>query len=120
MDVDLDGAKYILKRVTTSLTSKPAKPQIEIDNPFDEDSHIHAFGFIPNGTFKTNGIIQAELNDREFLEQTVAGDFTDLDDFNMPIPEKGIRFHRGKKLKIFIWSGSGSVTLLFGVLLSEK
>jgi len=118
---DLDGARYIIKKITTTVALKPDKPQLEIKNPFDADSQIHAFGFIPNDGFKTNGIIQAELNDREFLEETLAGDFADLLDFNMPIPDaKPVRFQKGKSLKLFIRSASGSVSILFGVLLSEK
>jgi len=120
MDIGLSGARFTIKRITTSDSIFPDKPNLIIENPFDKDVHLHAFGLIPNSGFQTNGFVKVQINGRIFIEPTDAGDFVDIDDFNMPIPDaEPIIFEAGKKIEVFIASQSGAVFLTIGVLISE-
>lgn len=120
MDIGLTGAKYTIKRITTSDSIFPDKPQLIIENPFDKNVHLHAFGLIPSTVFQTDGFVKVQINGRIFIDPTDAGDFADIDDFNMPIPEsEPIIFEAGKKIEVFIATSGAAVFLTVGVLVSE-
>lgn len=117
----IKGSKYFFKRITETAQIPPTKAQAIFKNPFDKKSLILGIGVVPNSNFKGQGVLEILLNGAVFLEASLAGDYSDVVDLNIPIPEKiALAFEPTKTIEFKIHSGSGvNVGLAIGVLVGE-
>jgi len=122
MDIGLTGAIYKIKRIASADLKFRAenRPDFSFENPFDKDSFLRAFALVPDVLFQASGFIKVQINGRILIPPTTESEFKEIADFNMPIPDdKPIIFEAGKKLEVWIASGSGIVFLTIGLLVSE-
>ena len=107
--IPFKSGKSIVKRATSTNTSKQDKPDIEITNPLKNDNRIIAITIIPDGTMKTNGLLKLQIEDVTVLEIETAGDLTDLNNLPLSIPNEGWAIKPQEKVKLFLWASSGTV-----------
>ena len=101
--------KTILDRATTTATTPPDTPDIEIANPLDQDMRITAITIIPDDTFKTNARCKLQVEDVTVLEIESAGDATDLNNLPLTIPNEGWKIKPKETIKLFMWASSGTI-----------
>lgn len=116
--IPLAFVEAIPKRITSTLTAKPAAAQVEIKNPLDADSILYNFSVVPNALGKTVGIFEVTINDTTLVKMDAAV-LTDSDSFNIPIPDQGVTFRKGEKIKIFVWGDGSSVSFAFSALVGR-
>lgn len=112
--------QYDFKRITSSQTTKPDEntPSYELKNTSGVIKRIFSISIVPDSNFKTDGILAISINETTFfpIGNLQAGDFQDVDSITIPIPDTyGLKILPKDKLKLFIWSPSGS---LVGVTIS--
>jgi hypothetical protein len=105
-------SKTVIDRISTTLTARPDKPQIEIANPVDRDVRIMSMTLIPDAAFKTKGLLLLKNNDADVFEVNTGGDLTDFSTINVPLPNEGLELKRGKKIRLFTWTSDGMVSAI--------
>jgi len=105
--------QFDLVRIGTSQTKKADDnaPDYELKNESSIIKRIFALSIIPDATFKTEGLIQIQLNGTKFfpISSQLQGDLTDISAINIPIPDTyGLKILPKDKLKVFIWNPSGN------------
>jgi len=95
-----------LARVSYNKNAKTVgSPQIQFTNPYkDRKVTVTNISLVPDANFKTHGIVEVDVNGRSILDPTLVGSFTDLIDFNIPLPEGGIILDEGLTIDVFIWN----------------
>lgn len=109
-------------RTSSILTAKPVgSPQIQFKNPYnDQKVTVVNISLVPDATFKLHGIVEVDINGRVALAPQPAGSFTDLTDFQIPIPDEGTILDEGQTIDVYVWSDNASnnvsLTASFGVV----
>jgi len=108
--------KPIIKRATTTSSSRPGTPSIKIDNSLDRDVRIFSIGMIPNANFKTNGRLEIQINAVTYLDEESAATFTDIVDINLPIPPEGELLKAGESVDFNIRNDDNTTSIALTVL----
>lgn len=109
-------------RTSSVLTAKPVDaPQIKFTNPYkDKKVIVVNISLVPDAGFKLHGICQIDINQRAVLDPQPAGTFTDVTDFQVPIPEEGVLLDEGQTIDVYVWSDNSAntvnLTASFGVV----
>lgn len=108
-------------RTSSILTNKPVgSPQIQFKNPYpDQKVTVVNISLVPDANCKLHGIIEVDINGRVALAPQPAGTFTDLTDFQLPLPEEGTLLDEGQTIDVYLWTDNGTasnVTASFGVV----
>lgn len=111
--------KSFLSRSTTSLSKLDlTKIAVQINNPYsDQDVIITSISIVPDAGFKLHGTIQVHVNGQSVFDAPPTGTFTDITDFQVPIPEGGYKLQGSKTIDIFLIDDGthGNVTILVAV-----
>lgn len=111
-----------LGRTSSILIAKPVgSPQIQFTNPYkDRKVTVVNISLVPDATFKLHGICEVDINGRSVLDPITAGSFTDITDFQVPIPEEGVVLDEGQTIDVYVWSDNSAntvnLTASFGVV----
>lgn len=119
--LDAFGYQEILfaRRTTTQPNTSHETPNFSFKNSQNRDVRIFTLSFVPDAVFRTNGLLRIKVNKVEILPETIAGDFTDLAQFTVPIPENGLLLKNNEKIEIFIGTSSGTSALTLAGLVGE-
>ena len=101
-------SKSILKKITTSETTRPNFPQITIENPLDDDTIINGIELILSAEFSKKGRIRIEINDVPIFDETDSAQFEGYGKYPIPL---GKTLRRSETVKIWGWNGDDSNTL---------
>lgn len=106
------GPQYdIVELDTTTVTQKPARANYTIENPDDIDKRVFTIAFIPDSTFKAQGIIEIFLNGVRLFPITdpTQGFLSSVTALNIPIPPNfGLKIKPREKLEVFVYNPSGA------------
>lgn len=104
------SGRTFVDRVSTNNTSIQDDADIEIENPLDAENRITSITIIPDGTMKTDGLLKLQIEDVTVLSIDTAADLTDLNNLPLSIPNEGWEIKPREKIKLFLWTSSGTVS----------
>lgn len=108
-------------RTSSAVTEKPLTPQIQFVNPYkDKKVTVVNISIVPDAGFKLHGMVRIDINGRAVLDPQPAGTFTDLTDFQIPLPDEGAILDEGLTIDVYVWTdnvaNTVNLTASFGVL----
>jgi len=101
------------KEISTTATAKQNTPDFEVKNLRNKDIKIFYITILPDPTFKTNGILLAEIEGQPTILEIEAGSLVRTSELVLGMTPNGAIFPRNTTLKFFAWvtSGTGKVTV---------
>lgn len=98
-----------ISRKSTTLTKKPDSPQIEFKYSQTIGIRLLSLTLVPDAVFKTKGIAQIIIGGRR-VATIEAADLTDIDAFNLPLPEAGLLVDPAETIQVFLWTSDGTAS----------
>lgn len=98
-----------ISRKSTTLTRKPDTPQVEFRYSQTSGIRLLSLTLIPDAAFKTKGLAQIVIGRRRVVT-IEAADLTDVDAFNLPIPEGGLNIDPAETIQVFLWTLDGTAS----------
>lgn len=83
---------------------------IDFQNQGAIDLKIQSISIVPDNNFKTSGVVQIVVNDRQVFKNNQA-DFTDLSSNQIELPFDGLKLKPSQHLQIYIFSPDGATTV---------
>ena len=111
--------KCFLSRSLSALSQIDlTKIAIQISNPYaDQDVIVTSISIVPDANFKLHGTIQIHMNGQSIFDAPAIGSFTDITDFQVPLPEGGYKLLGSKTIDMFLVDDGvhGNVSVLVAV-----
>lgn len=100
--------KSILKPISTNVTKKPNTPQVQIDNPLDDDIFINGIELILGAEFSQKGKLLILINEVPVFDENDSKAFFGYAKFPIPL---GKTLKRSNDIQISAWNGTDSNTI---------
>lgn len=109
-----------INRASTTANARPSTPNMEFSNPRDSESIIEQISVVPDANFRSEGMVEIQVNDAPVYRTKSVGAFIDTGD-DTTVFKRGKLVNNGDTIKVFIWNGvdTDSVALTVKITFGE-